>query len=613
MKTVVLLASAIALVLTVPARTQSIRPDEARDRVFGWMKVYDFKDATAPMTVDHRVYTTAQLSVAGSFANWMQQSYVPVGGLGDVTRFVSVKLTAGNQETKSLPQTYGANAKIYTDLKYGAAGKVERASNSHLVWSVSANDVYGEPAVSLSTPEQYYFTLPKFSELGTNYGDELEKAVDLSSHPVLGRFPAYFYRNSVTGNQKSILLSRDGRLPFVKLTKGEYLDALGVAIAQKYAAERVRITQAEQGDKVRIDRAMISVDERQAKRVAALAVNRERYKTRLQEVAEIAAIEPDIVLENTADAFLGTGGSRLRIPVYKVDPAMAELCKTGGPQWIVVTWTAQLNDPTIKRLHDAIVNNFNFEFVYNYVFAPEKVKGQSYAPLRNPAATETVTTTAASASSKARAADPNVFFFDDFSTTPVGKAPIGWRSTLDDKGASSVVATIDGLEGHWATTTGYVLTLGQLKTPLPADFTVTYDLVAAADYTWGARGMTFTLSKGAGGGSQGSFVSLKLRPGSGTGAGEAMLEAAFPPTQGYLSGSKWFTVPGFSSKTRSTVAVMLVKQGERLEVFLNKVKVFEADKAVPAGFLFDQLSLNQGGTFNVNDRMFIGNLTILKK
>ena len=87
---------------------------------------------------------------------------------------------------------------------------------------------------------------------------------------------------------------------------------------------------------------------------------------------------------------------------------MAALCKTGGPQWIVVTWTAQLNDPTIKRLHDAVINNFNFEYLYNYFFAPEKVKGQSYAPLRNPAATEPVATTAASASSKARAADPNV-------------------------------------------------------------------------------------------------------------------------------------------------------------------------------------------------------------
>jgi len=614
MKSVVVLVTAIAMLLTVPAWTQSIRPDEARDRVFGWMKIYDFKNATAPMTVDHRVYSTAQLSIANNFANWMQQSYVPVGGLGDVTRFVSVKLTAGNQETKSLPQTYGAIAKIYSNLKHDAAGKIVRETTDHILWSVSANDVYGEPAGSLSTPDQYYFTLPKFSEQGTNYGDDLEKAVDLSTHPVLGRFPAYFYRNSVTGNQKSVLLSRDNKLPFVKLTKGEYLDALGVAIARKYEQDRFRITDANQGkgNEDRIARAMVEVDRRQAKRVAALAVNRERYKARLQEVAEIESMSPDIALENRADAFLGTGGSPLRIPVYKVDPAMAALCKTGGPQWIVVTWTAQLNDPTIKRLHDAVINNFNFQFVHDYFFAPEKVKGQSYAPLHNPAATETVATTAASASSKARATDPNVHFFDDFSTTPVGKAPIGWKSSLNNNGASSVVASIDGVEGRWMGTTGFTVTPAHLK-PLPPDFTVTYDVVAAANYTWGARGMTFALSKGAGGGSLGSFFSLKLRPGSGSGDGEAVLEADFPRTQGYLSGSKWFTVPGFSSKTRSTVAVMLVKQGERLQVFLNKAKVFESDKAIPAGLLFDGLSLNQGGTFNPIDQMFIGNLTILKK
>ena len=126
MRSVVVLVSAIAMLLTVPAQTQEIPRKEAEDRVFGWMKIYDFKDATAPMTVDHRVYSTAQLSVANNFANWIQQSYVPVGGLGDVIRFVSEKLTAGNQETRSLPQSYGAIAKIYTDLKYGAAGKVER-------------------------------------------------------------------------------------------------------------------------------------------------------------------------------------------------------------------------------------------------------------------------------------------------------------------------------------------------------------------------------------------------------------------------------------------------------------------------------------------------------
>ena len=149
--------------------------------------------------------------------------------------------------------------------------------------------------------------------------------------------------------------------------------------------------------------------------------------------------------------------------------------------------------------------------------------------------------------------------------------------------------------------------------PLPADFTVTYDLVASANYTWGTRGMTFKLSNGATVNAfGGSFVSLRLRPGSGSRDGEAEFEAQFPKAQGYLSGSKWFAVPRFSNKTQATVAVRLVKQGERLQVFLDKAKVFESDKAIPAGFLFDQLSLNQGGSFDANDRMFIGKLAILR-
>ena len=333
--------------------------------------------------------------------------------------------------------------------------------------------------------------------------------MDVSRHPVLGRFPSYF------DGRKFVVLARGNRLPFVKLTKGEYLDALGAAIAYQYERERIRITQAKPGDKVGIARDMVYVDQRQAKRLATLAANRERYKGRLQEVATVTNIQPNVVIENDPDVFLGSGGSRIHIPVYKVDPALAELAKTGAPQWVVVGWTSQLNLPVNKRLHDAIVNNFDFEFLYNSFFAPEKVTGRSYAPLRNPAAIEPVVTTAASASSKARAADPNVYFFDDFSTTPVGKPPIGWKSTLNNLGASSVVATIDGMAGHWATTSGFTLTPGQLKMPLPADFTVTYDLVASANYTWGARGMTFTLSYGAVNASRGSFVSLTLRPGYG--------------------------------------------------------------------------------------------------
>ncbi len=606
MKSVVVLVSALAALVTAQAPTNWIPRAEADERVFGWMKVYNLTAATQPLTVDHRVYSTAQLTLANNFTNWIQQSYVPVGGLGDVVRWVSPKMSPYNQDTRSLPQSYGAYAKIYTDLKPGAGGQIIPATNGHHWWSIRVNAVYGEPASELSTPEQYYFTLPTWNERNGS-SDDLEKAVDLSRHPVLGRFPSYF------DTRKFIVLSKGNRLPFVKLTKGEYLDALGVAIAYQYERERIRIAEARQGDKVQIAREMVSVDERQAKRIAALAVNRERYKARLQEVAETPNIQPNILLDQTPDVFEGSGGSRMRIPVYKVDPALAELARTGAPQWIVVAWSAALNDPTNKRLHDAVVNNFDFEYLHDYFFAPEKVKGRSYAPLRNPAATEPVVTTTASASSKARAADPNVHFFDDFSTTPAGKPPIGWKSTLNNLGASSVVATLDGMDGRWMTTTGFTLTPGHMKTPLPADFTLSYDLVASANYTWGARGMTFTLSNGAVNAFRGSFVSLTLRPGSGSRDGEGELEAEFPKTEGYLSRSKWFKVPGFFDKAQSTVAVTIVKQGERLEVFLNKAKVFESDKAVPAGLLFYKLSLDHGGTFDANSRMFVGNLTILKK
>ena len=34
-----------------------------------------------------------------------------------------------------------------------------------------------------------------------------------------------------------------------------------------------------------------------------------------------------------------------------------------------------------------------------------------------------------------------------------------------------------------------------LKTPLPRDFDLSYDVVAAKDYRWGARGLTMRLSK----------------------------------------------------------------------------------------------------------------------
>jgi len=239
------LAIALSLSGTAPS-AQAIHPQSIEDQVLGWMKIYDYKGATLPIKVDQRVYSPAQLSIAQLFANWMQASYLPTGALGDVRQTVSEKLGPYNQNTAALPQSYGAFAKLYTELKYDANKKLTPLTNSHVAWTIVANGFYGIPADAISTPEHYYFTLPTFAQQG--YGDELEKAADVSRHPVLGQFPGFFMRNSATGNRKYVLLSKGHRLPFVTITKGEYLDAVDLAIGRWRSAEKRRITEAEQGD-----------------------------------------------------------------------------------------------------------------------------------------------------------------------------------------------------------------------------------------------------------------------------------------------------------------------------------------------------------------------------
>ncbi len=134
--------------------------------MLGWIKIYDYKGATQPITVDTRVYSSAQLSIAQLFANWMQASYLPTGALGDVIQIRNEKLSPYNQNLAALPQSYGAFAKLYTQLKYGANKKIEPLTNDGLVWTIEANGFYGISADALSTPEHYYFTLPTFAQQG---------------------------------------------------------------------------------------------------------------------------------------------------------------------------------------------------------------------------------------------------------------------------------------------------------------------------------------------------------------------------------------------------------------------------------------------------------------
>ena len=108
---------------TAPS-AQEIPLRSMEDQVLGWIRIYDYKPATAPITVDTRVYSPAQLSIARLFTNWMQASYLPKGALGDVLQLRNAKLSPYNQNTAAHPQAYGALAKLYMELKYDVNKKI---------------------------------------------------------------------------------------------------------------------------------------------------------------------------------------------------------------------------------------------------------------------------------------------------------------------------------------------------------------------------------------------------------------------------------------------------------------------------------------------------------
>lgn len=594
---------------------QSIPPQSIEDSVIGWMKVYNFKGIKEPKKVDDKLYSAAQLSICDSLANWIQASYIPKGGLGDVKKTVSEKLGAYNQNTAALPQSYGAYAKTYTFLKYNSSRKMVPENSLGLSWTIMANAVPGWEIRDISSPAQYYFTMPSF-ESASGGGEELKKIHDLTQNANLKPYISFWIKNIEAGNGTDyVLLSKNNQSPFIKLTKGEYFQALEAALPRFRELEKKKIYEANPGNQRTIDYLMQALDGKIERFRIGLKNNREKYKDRLGEIA-LTGSQPSLNdLDNGRDIFShgylsDTESTSGKIPVYKVDAAMAELCKKDKPQWILVSWWWSPNNPVEKYMHESIVNNFNFDYVYNFFFDPEKVKGQAYKPLRSPLYKETVVVTKESEASKKNTSDKNIHFFEDFSTTVVGKIPIGWKSKLGSAGSSSVITNLDGLGGKWAVVADYTLTPDQIKKPLPQNFTLSFELVVAQNFTWGAKRLHFKLAKETSPGNAESFLDLGLRPGYDGRDGDVSLETKFPSPPGYSNGANTFVAPGFSNnKKNNRITVTIKKKEEMLQVIIDNTKIAEYEKAIPAAHLFNALSFYSYNS-GENDKFYISNFKI---
>jgi len=581
----------------------------------GWMKIYKHTTPAKGKTLGNRVYSDKQIGYTQQFVEWMQQSYLPKGCLGDagyyqnyIYKFSSTNSRLGNaisEHSDALPLMYGAYSKVYMFLKKDAQGKFVPQNNLGDYWRIEANQLehISKQIWFISSANEYYFLLPDFTSNSKGYNaddkDESNLLGFANSKNIEGYKHFYIPPNTLVDDGGYIvIMTKDNKeLPFEKITIGEFF------------------TQVEKQLPVWQKVETSSADEfaRAQKNLASL---KEKYKNRWNDIAELQ-LSAEIsfftfvnATEGYNDMFDNKG--QTTFPILKVSKQALALCKTDQPQWLVVRWSFGLNNSAYYlHLHESILNNFNFKYAYDYFFNSEKVKGQPYKPLRSPTYKEAVVASEGSEAAKKNTADKNVHYFEDFSTTAVGKKPIGWQSTFA-LGTTTVITKLDGLDGNWATMANYIIKPTQLKTPLPQNFTLSYEIVAAQNFTWGAKALTFKLSKEVSAGNAESYMELKLRPGFDGRDGEAALETKFPNPPGYSNGTKWYAAPGFSNnKKNNRITVTIKKKDEMLQVFIDKTKIAEYEKAIPAAHLFNAMSFtsyNSGET----DKYYISNIKITK-
>ena len=143
----------------------------------GWMKMYKHTTPPVGKQLDNRIYSAKQIGYSQMFVEWMQQSYLPKGCLGDagyyqndIPKFSGTNSQLGNainMHKQALPHLYGAFSRVYMFLKKDAQGKFVPQVNFSEYWHIAANEIQNIslPVSFISSTQEYYFVLPDFNSL----------------------------------------------------------------------------------------------------------------------------------------------------------------------------------------------------------------------------------------------------------------------------------------------------------------------------------------------------------------------------------------------------------------------------------------------------------------
>lgn len=633
--------------------TAQLTPEERiQDSVIGWYSAVP-KKATTPQTGEGKTFSVKQQEHLNDIIRWMRQTYTPVGGLG--THKHGYFISAGEYRPikRYPPHSYGVDFRVwnvsytYNGRWLDAKGHFKPVSEEYTRFDVEVNTLPGTWPISwINNDDRYVFTWEE-DKTGSNLiGDERKKA-DARIHPNL--YPWLTWQNK---QAQSIFLVPGNKLPIVAVTKGELLQMaeesyetllkeLKMTIEQQFgSSNKGAVEKAYEARKKVMEKHLLNIQKLKIKHGATL-----------NEPAIVSNYSMNIYsFETDPDPFVIRElalKNKDYYRVYKYSKELLQKCKTDQPQWlnISVPYRTKADGNQEYEMYKSVIENFNYEYAYNYFFDPEKVKGKPYTPANESElkarldayrkkGKETASTTNTSAS-------PNVLLADDFSSNAEGSNAKGWK--MSTTGEHSTITTLKNEPGKWLKL-GYNNSVSPftLKKPLPQNFTISFD-VATDEFssrTGGAVTLHMStyplLATGAENKTKdGAWLKLTIRAGNENDLnnnnynGEAKLELHTTPPlfrENFTEGAFYTkSLTEFTNKKRKIQVQLRFTNGEIL-LSINNKKVAGSftdmklaygsnckDCRIPPGLFFNTISWENFTSNAKETGVYISNVRITKE
>jgi hypothetical protein len=343
------------------------------------------REVTAPAPVkalltNGRSYPVAQVEFTYRLAEWLQQSYMPTGTLGDLSVHVLAPPKSTwpqgsfrQQEDESraaLPNRYGILAKMHINVAKTKTKQYWPTNGHHSVlkWEIVANDVdlIFSRVMGLSGEDAYYCTLPMYTEgmngpYSADYYLKYAQFETFTTHPALEAYTHYLRPDT----RKYVVLLHKELLPFEQVRVGEFLDRLKERFAFICALSD-QSPDSEQAAKAR----------------RGLTYLQESFKNKrdawvyfpaptVQEISvyELGNVEPgkEIVFFSTEPVHKANGFPNY--PLYKLRSDVT-VRSQALPLWVVCALDVptDFKDAGTTHVVRHFIQKFNYPYLYQYAF-----------------------------------------------------------------------------------------------------------------------------------------------------------------------------------------------------------------------------------------------------